>query len=88
MARRRGLTPDERRLWSHVVAMAVPLRPGDAPPPLPDLAPVPIDLPVDPPRGGPVPKRTAPAAAVDPVSALDRAHPHMDRRRFEKRAVR
>ncbi len=43
-------------------------------------------MPLDPPRS--VKAATAPAAArvalPDPTVTLDRAHPHMDRRRFEK----
>lgn len=83
MARRRGLTPDERQLWNQVAATAVPLRPGDAPRPLPvETRPV---LP-DAPRALPAApaRRPASAVAVDPVAGLERAHPHMDRRRFEK----
>lgn len=83
MARRRGLTPDERRLWNQVAATAHPLRPEDAPPP-PSAETPPV--PLDPPRPAPaVPvRRPVPVPAVDPVAGLERAHPHMDRRRFEK----
>jgi len=88
MARRRGLTPEERQLWREVVARAVPLRAsGAVAPPLPDLAPAPpvAPMPAEPLRGTPAPvRRRAAAPVVDPVAGLDRAHPDMDRRRFEK----
>jgi DNA-nicking Smr family endonuclease len=83
MARRRGLTPDERRLWNQVAATAVPLRPSDAVPPSATEALPPSR---DPPRPAlPAPgRRPAPEIAADPVAGLERAHPQMDRRRFEK----
>lgn len=82
MARRRGLTPDERRLWSQVAATAVPLRPGEAPPPLVAADGPPV--PVDPPRLLPSAARPPQRPAPEPVAGFERAHPHMDRRRFEK----
>lgn len=83
MARRRGLTPEERRLWNQVAATAVPLRAGDALPPEPaELPPAPVDSPrIMPPTA---PARRPALPALDPVGGLERAHPHMDRRRFEK----
>ena len=82
--RRRGLTTEDRQVWEQVAATATPLRPQPTiqatvtppVPPAPELrrpsAPV-----AQPPRVtiGPAP---------DPHAALDRAHPHMDRRRFDK----
>jgi DNA-nicking Smr family endonuclease len=82
MARRRGLTPDERRLWNQVAATAVPLRPADAP-----AAAEPAAAPVEPPRKtvpSVQPLRLLAPLVVDPVAGLERAHPHMDRRRFDK----
>lgn len=97
--RRRGLTESEQALWRQVADSARPLRDttstaalatADTPSP---LAP---ETPPSAARGEKVPGPGAgwftaapsppPVAfdlAPDPHSALDRAHPHMDRRRFE-----
>jgi DNA-nicking Smr family endonuclease len=82
MARRRGLTPDERRLWNQVAATAVPLRPGD--PPMVSAAEA--APPADPLPAAPVSpiRRPAPPVSDPPVAGLARTHPLMDRRRFEK----
>ncbi len=88
MARRRrgSLTPEDRALWEQVAATAKPLRPQPliAPPaaaPLPDPNPPTPRL-----RTGPVAKPPTVTfdLAPDPHAALERAHPHMDRRRFDK----
>ena len=87
MARRRrgSLTPEDRALWEQVAATAVPLRPQ---PPAPPLPPVPAAEPIAPhPRftASPAPtRRVTIQLAPDPHAALERAHPHMDRRRFDK----
>lgn len=89
MARRR-LTPDEEALWARVAATANPLRvtpPGDAPeasedPPPPAALPKPHVRPLVQRRREP--PRITLDLAPDPHAAHDRAHPHMDRRRFEK----
>jgi DNA-nicking Smr family endonuclease len=75
MARRRGLSPEDRRIWEQVAASATPLRP--APPRAPD--PVVPEPPqairrVDPPR----------IAVRAPGPGLERGHASMDRRRFER----
>lgn len=99
MARRR-LTPEEEALWARVAATASPLRvqgpagplaEGEAPEvaPPPDLPP-PLPRPPGKPHIRPltVPRRTSPRTtldlAPDPHAAAERAHPHMDRRRFDK----
>jgi DNA-nicking Smr family endonuclease len=84
MPRRRSLSAEDRQLWERVAASAVPLRPqparpvGGAPPVPPanaEAAPRPLP--------GTAP-RPAAARVPDLASFLDRAHPHMDSRRFEK----
>jgi DNA-nicking Smr family endonuclease len=91
MARRRSLTPEDRRLWDQVAATARPLAPHPAPPvvpapPEPASPPSPAVRPaVEPPRRATPPRPPAtPDSASDPHAALDRANPHMDRRRFDK----
>lgn len=84
MARRRRLTPEERRLWDQVAATTVPLHPGTAvvPSVLAEAPPVPASR----------ERATSPAPlgrgvaqpSLDPLAGLERAQPHMDRRRFEK----
>jgi DNA-nicking Smr family endonuclease len=83
MARRRGLTPEDRRLWEQVAASARPLRPVPPGPPVPAaIAPA---EPVPPAPRRPEPRPAAPRPTLpNPHGALDRASPHMDRRRFEK----
>jgi len=87
MARRRRLSPEERRLWEQVAASATPLRPATPPGEEPSPAPP------DPPRPAPRPPIRAPKPAAaratvdlapDPQAALARAQPQMDRRRFER----
>lgn len=92
MARRR-LSPEERELWRKVTADATPIH--DPPPQAaPEAAPMPPQ-PERPERAPPAEARVRakPEAAPPPVSldlapdpqvALTRAHPHMDRRRFDK----
>lgn len=94
--RRRGLTEEDRRLWEKVKATAVPLHPlVSAPPALPPppeapAAPVPTRSAVFPPQAwrigarAPDPPRVAFEPPADPHASLERAHPHMDRRRFDK----
>jgi DNA-nicking Smr family endonuclease len=84
MARRRGLTPEDRRVWEQVAATTIPLRPQPSPaaPPPPEPKPAPSPRPVVPrPLAAP---RAAAGPAPDPHAALERAQPQMDRRRFEK----
>lgn len=95
--RRRGLTEGERALWQQVAASARPLHPASAADPAAATAPEPPPRDPPPDRGFdraalPPAGRLAARAAVpgvtldlmpDPHHALDRAHPHMDRRRFE-----
>ena len=87
--RRRGLTPEDRALWEAVAASATPLhKPAGL------RATRPAAGPRRPRRPAPRPdarRRPLAAAAArharprpDPHAAFDRAHPHMDRRRFEK----
>jgi DNA-nicking Smr family endonuclease len=92
----RRLSPEERRLWERVAATAAPLHrppPEDAPGPTTQPAPQPpgrpkplaVDrraasakpVPAEPPRVGL-------DLAPDPHIALERANPHMDRRRFDR----
>lgn len=93
MARRR-LSPEERELWRKVAQTAVPLH---APPPepvgpvpAPSIAPLPAPASATRSEVRPrAPKVAAPGRvtldlAPDPHSALDRMHPVMDRRRFDK----
>jgi DNA-nicking Smr family endonuclease len=84
MARRRGLTPDDRRVWDQVAATATPLRPRAAPPASapPRLDPMPAPARLAAPR--PAAAGVALGPAPDPHVALERAQPQMDRRRFEK----
>jgi DNA-nicking Smr family endonuclease len=84
--RRRDLSPDDRRVWDEVARTATPLRPkpvAEAPPPVSGV--------VAPSKAAPPVRQVAPAApritydlAPDPQTALERANPHMDRRRFDK----
>ncbi|MFO1209045.1 MAG: Smr/MutS family protein [Amaricoccus sp.] len=81
---RRSLTPEEGRLWHEVTASARPLHgisTPDLPPPVEQavLALPPAPRPEPAPARPLQPKQPPPAAP-----ALDRAHPHMDRRRFDK----
>lgn len=87
---RRRLSPDEEALWRKVAATASPLR---VDPPVfvrdPDPAPVPAPPPATPRRPLVLPARPAPEPGrvtfdLAPDPAAGRAHPHMDRRRFEK----
>jgi DNA-nicking Smr family endonuclease len=85
LPRRRGLSPDERALWAEVAATTTPLHATVPLPEDPARAPAPPDPAV-------APKPAAPPALAarrivptpDLLATLDRAHPHMDRRRFEK----
>ncbi len=85
---RRSLTPEEGRLWDEVTASARPLR-ADTPAPS-GAAPAPLAP--HPSPAIPAARRAAlrppapaqPATPPDPHAALEHAHPHMDRRRFEK----
>ncbi len=90
--RRRGLSAEERALWQQVAASTSPLRPAPvrdvaaeetpAEPPRP-----PVTRPAAPPRPVsprvPEPPRVTYDLAIDPAAHLERAHPHMDRRRFD-----
>ena len=96
--RRRGLSDSEKALWQQVADSARPLRASASPAalesggvaPAAEAAP---DLPAPPapaprPRPGllaapPSPPSIGFDLAPDPHVALDRANPHMDRRRFE-----
>ncbi|MFO1107299.1 MAG: Smr/MutS family protein [Amaricoccus sp.] len=80
--RRRSLTDEERDLWHQVARSAAPLHPGTAPPPGPPSPPPPPEPAARPtPPRAPEPRRAPPVP--DPHAALERANPHMDRRRFE-----
>jgi DNA-nicking Smr family endonuclease len=81
MARRRGLSPEDRRLWDQVAANTTPLKPA---PPRP-AAPAPSPQP-PPPSAPAIVTPPGRPALHDPEAAafLDRAHPHMDSRRFDK----
>ncbi len=91
--RKRRLSPEERQLWDQVAATATPLKPQAADPADPATEPLPSRPPTAAlprpertrlvPRGPALP-RTSLDLAPDPHAALDRATPHMDRRRFEK----
>lgn len=92
MARRR-LSPEERELWRKVAQTASPLH--GAPPPAaePASSPPPVRSPAVAKRSEPVtlpaPRTAAPGRvtldlAPDPHVAMARAHPIMDRGRFEK----
>jgi DNA-nicking Smr family endonuclease len=83
MARRRGLTPEDRLVWEQVAATTTPLRPRASPaaPPPPEPKHLPPRPVVPRPLAAP---RAATAPAPDPHAALERAQPQMDRRRFEK----
>jgi DNA-nicking Smr family endonuclease len=84
MARRRGLTPEDRRLWEQVTASARPLRPASAP--VFDAVP---SSPAEPSAAAASPRGRRPAVLPRlppaPVAqgALDSGL-HMDRRRYEK----
>ncbi len=88
--RRRGLTPDDRRLWDEVARTATPLGPARTAEPVPEPEEAPPRP--EPPRQDPIIARAKPPAgpqitydlAPDPHLALARANPHMDRRRFDK----
>jgi DNA-nicking Smr family endonuclease len=84
MARRRGLSPEDRRLWDQVAASATPLKPS---PPRP-IEPAPASerpLPTAPRATASVaPPRKTPPREPEVGAFLDRAHPHMDSRRFDK----
>lgn len=91
MGRRRRLSPEERALWDRVAATAVPLRPPPAnvPEQAPPAEPAPRHEPPPVPQRRPRARAPEPPAvtldlAPDPHAALDRAHPHMDRRRFDR----
>ncbi len=91
MARRR-LSPEERELWRRVAETASPLRAAPAEPaeplsPSPPAAPGAVKR--SEPARAPAPRPAAPGRvtldlAPDPHAALERAHPVMDRRRFDK----
>jgi DNA-nicking Smr family endonuclease len=88
MARRRRLSAEERRLWEQVAATAAPLHPTPAAPGDPDPEP-PAPPPAAPraprpPRPRPEPPRITLDLAPDPLAPPERAHPQMDRRRFER----
>ena len=84
-----GCRREERELWRKVAATASPLRveppslDAPAPPPPPVAGP---SRPAPAPRPAPAqgPGRVTLDLAPDPHAALERAHPHMDRRRFDK----
>lgn len=92
----RRLSPEERELWRRVAETATPLRPdapgkGSSPEPDAGVASPPRAMPEPPAavRLPPSPRRPTPTQAYadlvpDPHAALDRAHPHMDRRRYDK----
>ncbi len=87
---RRRLSEEEEALWRKVAATASPLR-VEAPTFARDPAPTPLLVPppAAPRRPLALPARPAPEPGrvtldLAPGSALDRAHPHMDRRRFDK----
>lgn len=89
--RRRGLTPEDRRIWEQVARTTTPLiskAPAEveisvpAPPVIADVAPAPVSLPPKRPKK-PAPSLTRVELAPDPHAWLERAVPHMDRRRFE-----
>jgi DNA-nicking Smr family endonuclease len=89
--RRRGLSPEDRRLWEQVAATATALNKTAAGASPTELAPVPAAAEPPKPPGSPrrlarppEPPRVTVDLAPDPQAALDRASPHMDRRRFEK----
>ena len=85
--RRRGLTPEDRRLWEQVAATATPLRPEPTPAAVRRWRHRPEPRPCRARAGRlrpPEPPRVASGPAPDPHAALERASPHMDRRRFEK----
>lgn len=88
--RRRRLSAEEEALWRQVAATASPLRvdppsfardpdPASVPDPPPASPRRPLVLP---PRPASEPGRLTLDLAPSPVA--DRAHPHMDRRRFDK----
>ena len=82
--RRRGLTPDDRRVWEEIARTATPFRPQPpAPEPL-SHPPQPLEPLRPPPLPALEPPRITYRLAPDPHAALERANPHMDRRRFEK----
>lgn len=91
MARRgrRNLSAEERALWQQVAARTVPLRPEiDAAEPAPEAAVAPPRPMVEATRViAPRPVEPAPRVTYDllpdPHRALEQAHPHMDRRRFD-----
>jgi DNA-nicking Smr family endonuclease len=86
--RRRGLSPEDRKLWEAVAATATPLHaPAAAQPPEPAPPPPAAAPPQRPPRRPerpPEPPRVTLDLAPDPQAALLLGHPRMDRRRFDK----
>jgi len=89
-SRRRALTADERALWRQVAQSATPLRQGHPSAPCEPHRPPPEKAPIpNPPLTLARPARGEPGRvtldlAPDIPSALARAHPHMDRRRFDQ----
>jgi DNA-nicking Smr family endonuclease len=83
---RRGLSPEDRKLWEAVAASATPLHHPPAPPADPTPPPpAPSPTPRPPRRPAPPPEpRVTLDLAPDPHAALLGANPHMDRRRFDK----
>ncbi len=85
--RPRGLSPEERALWQQVASRTSPLRgdtagePGAPPPTM--AAPPPVSVRRTPVARPSEPPRITYDLAPDPRAALERAHPHMDRRRFD-----
>ncbi len=87
--RRRALTAEERALWRQIAESAKPLRQDRGPPPPEPQRPSRDKPPVpNPPLAVPRPERAEPGRvtldlAPELPSGLARAHPHMDRRRFD-----
>jgi DNA-nicking Smr family endonuclease len=86
MARRRRLSPEERRLWEQVTATATPLRAPSvsADEPRPASADPPSAASSRPMPPEPARPRANAASAPDPQAAPARGQPQMDRRRFER----
>jgi DNA-nicking Smr family endonuclease len=89
-SRRRALTAEERSLWRQVAESATPLRPAHEPAPAAPRLVLPEKPPIsNPPLTLPQPIQAEPGRvtldlAPETPSALARAHPHMDRRRFDQ----
>lgn len=97
MGRRRNLSEGERALWQQVADSARPLRSSTSDTALASHDETPLAALPEAPRPPAAARRLAPGRFVgavsppsttfdlapDPHEALDRAHPHMDRRRFE-----